>query len=375
MRSTFLAKFAVRALLTLSPLSPAAFARPDAPPPATDPGDSPTAPDHTPARFEPVADPASLPQSPWKRFYTTDEIGRLITFYVSLPAPAETPAPSDLLPVILYVQGSGSQSIFSRVDTPKGKRIVPSGGHGSVRDAAAGNAIVVAVEKPGVRFLEQPTHPGSAEEGSQQFREEHTLERWTLAVAAALKAALTLPRADPSRILVEGHSEGGLVACKVAADNPNVTHVATLAGGGATQLFDLIDLARRGEFCGSKPRPKDQCADWLLAQWDEVLKSPDSADLFFLGHPHRRWTTFLATSPAEQLRKSKARVFIGQGTDDHATSTAGADMLYATLRADGRDVTYSRIPGDHGFSDPAHPQVDGWQEMHNRVVHWFLESH
>ncbi len=334
-------------------------------------------PDTPPAKFQPVADHTPLPRSPWVRHFTTDELGRVIVFYVSEAAvePAEPGAPK--LPVIVYVQGSGSQSIFTRVERDGTIIAAASGGQGSVAQFAKGRAMVVIAEKPGVTFMERPERPGGAEGASKEFREEHTLERWCMAVRAAMKASLTLPRADATRVMVEGHSEGGLVACKVAADNPGVTHVATLAGGGATQLFDLIELARSGVMCGSKQRSGDECVQWLLAQWDEVLKNPDSADEMFLGHPNRRWTTFLATSPAEELKRTRAKVFIGQGTEDKAVLPMSADVLYATLRAMGRDVTYSRVPGDHAFMSPTpgdEKNVDpaGWDQMHSRVVEWFL---
>lgn len=347
-------------------------------PPQPFPGLDIPPPSPTPGRFELRRDPEPLPGTPWTRAFTTDELGRVITLYLNEPAPTAPPdQPAPKLPLIIYVQGSGSQSVFTRVESAAGIRTGASGGHGSVRQAAAGRAIVVIAEKPGVRFLARPSQPGGAEEGSPEFRQEHTLPRWSAAVAAALKAALSLPSVDHARILVEGHSEGGLVACKVAADNPEVTHVATLAGGGPTQLFDLIELARRGVMCGSKPRQPEECVQWLLDQWDTVLKDPDSPDAFFFGHPHRRWTSFLATSPLEELGKTRAKVFIGQGTDDKAVHAPSADVLFATLKARGRDVAFSRVPGDHAFlvfSEGAELKGDGWQDMHARVVEWFLSK-
>lgn len=342
-------------------------------------------PNPAPARFEAARDPTALPRSPWLRYFTTDELGRVIVFYVNEsavggPAPgADNAIPADpatTLPVIVYVQGSGSQSVFTRIEAPSGIQAGASGGQGAVARAAGHRAMVVIAEKPGVNFMESPSHPGGGEEGSREFRQDHTLDKWSIAVTAAMKAALTLPRADKSRVMVEGHSEGGLVACKVAADNPEVTHAATLAGGGATQLFDLLEMARRGEMCGDQHDP-DECFQQMLSMWNQVLADPDNADAYFLGHPHRRWTTFLATSPMEQLRKSRAKVFIAAGTEDHATSLAAADMLYATMLADGRDVTYSRVPGDHGFMTPGpdgKPDPAGWQAMHTRVVDWFLAN-
>jgi len=334
-------------------------------------------PDVLPAKFEAVADAAQLPESSWVRFFTTDELSRVIVFYVSESSLNQAAAGAPKLPVIVYVQGSGSQSIYTRIERDGAVIASASGGQESVAQFAKGRAMVVIAEKPGVSFMERPERPGGAEGSSQDFRVEHTLERWSVAVAAAMKAALTLSRADATRVMVEGHSEGGLVACKVAADNTEVTHVATLAGGGATQLFDLVELARSGVMCGSKSRSSEACVQWLLAQWGEVLKNPDSADEMFLGHPHRRWTSFLATSPVEELKRTKARLFIGQGTEDKSAFPTSADVLYATMRATGRTVTYSRVPGDHAFmtampGDEKNVDPAGWDQMHSRVVEWFL---
>jgi len=328
----------------------------------------------SPARFEALADPTPIPRSRWARYFTRDVLDRVIVFYVCAPR-GDAAQESTPLPVIVFVQGSGSQSVFTRVETPDGVRYSPSGGQGSVAQAARERALAIVVEKPAVRFAESPARPGSGEQGSDEFRREHTLERWCAAVSAALKAALTLPRADRTRVLVEGHSEGGLVACKVAADNPEVTHIATLAGGGPTQLYDLIELARRGDFCGNSTQGGDECVRRMLTMWERVLANPDASDEFFLGHPHRRWSTFLATSPMEQLAKTRARVFIGQGQDDRAVLPASADILYASLRASGREATLARVPGDHAFmlaSKDGGPDPAGWQAMHDRVVEWFL---
>lgn len=365
-------KFAVVAIgIVATP----AWAQPEKPIDSQPPLTQVTLPATPPAMYRAVKGEEKVPKSPWLRYFTTDRAGRLITFYVSENAIADLKSPAKL-PVVVYAQGSGSQSIFTKVDTPNGPRAGASGGQGQIHAVAKGRVITVIAEKPGVQFLDRPTQPGSAEEASQTFREEHTLDQWAEAVSAAMKAALTLPNADPSKILLVGHSEGGLVACAVAARNPQVTDVACLAGGGPSQLFDLTELARSGVMCGSKPRSPDECVAWLMAQWDDVLKDPQSADKLFLGHPYRRWTTFLETSPIDELRKTKARVFIGQGSVDKAVVPVTADMLYASLKALGRDVTLSKVEGgDHAFmQQKPDGSVDesGWERMHTSVVDWFL---
>lgn len=76
-----------------------------------------------------------------------------------------------------------------------------------------------------------------------------TLERWAEANEAAIRAARRLPQISRDKTLVVDHSEGGLVAYRISRDLPQiVTHVSSIAGGGGSQLYDLLALARNGEF-------------------------------------------------------------------------------------------------------------------------------
>jgi pimeloyl-ACP methyl ester carboxylesterase len=122
---------------------------------------------------------------------------------------------------------------------------------------------------------------------SEEFRREYTLDRWAEAVSAAVRAARTLPFVDATRTLVLGHSEGGLVACRVAAMNAFVTHVASLAGGGPTRLFSMIELARDGQIYRDAGDLPDQREAKLLSDWAAVMRDQDSPTEDFLGHPYR----------------------------------------------------------------------------------------
>ncbi len=170
------------------------------------------------------------------RYTTRDSFGRTISFYLSQPPKGVT----GKLPLEVFVQGSGCSSHFRKRD---GK--VYGGLQNILLMVTKGRARVLVVEKPGVEFGTMPKQPGSAEEGSAEFRREHVLPRWVEAIAVALRAARTLPDVDAERTLVVGHSEGGIVAAHVAAADKQVTHVGVLAGGGPTQLFDLVELARQ----------------------------------------------------------------------------------------------------------------------------------
>lgn len=306
---------------------------------------------------------------PFDRYTTTDSHGRTITFYLSRQPKAN---PAATLPVILFIQGSGCQSLFQK----QGDKI-GGGIHYLAMLEAKDRARILVVEKPGVRFLDQPARPGSAIGASDEYLKEHTLPRWAEANAAALRAVLAMPEIDASRSLVMGHSEGGITAARVAAEVPQVTHVATLAGGGPSQLFDFITLA-------AKPRPDDKPGDaneriqGVFDQWTEIQKHPDSVEKMWMGHPYRRWSSFMSDSPLAELLRSKARVYAAQGTGDTIIPVIAHDALVAELKSRGRDVTSDRVEGaDHGFQTPDAPKQGppaGFSALLRRVISWYLDG-
>jgi pimeloyl-ACP methyl ester carboxylesterase len=305
-----------------------------------------------------VPAPAVIPGQPYLSFSTMDSLGRTIVYYLSEPDGSES------LPLVLYVQGSGARSHFVR----RGDGQVAGGtGHSTVRDVFARAARVLIVDKPGTVYLDDPS---GVEDASPAFHREHTLERWSEALRGAIRAACARDDVDcAAGLLVIGHSEGGVAAARVAATTPGVSHVAVLAGEGPPQLYSLLNLARSGEFFSRQGETAAARQAYVMEQWRQVLLEPDRADRFFFGHPFRRWSSFLSTSPADELRSINARVFIAQGTADRAVAPEAADMLFATLAARGRDACHSRIAGaDHSF---ALPGTDGWKDVLTAVRDWF----
>ena len=306
----------------------------------------------------PEAKDAAALGIPFDQFNAKDTLGRTITAYLSRPPKAD---PDKIRPVILFVSGSGSQSVWTRHEQG-----INSGLQGLIYQLAKGRARVLVVEKPGVNLLDAPKHPGASTDGSRKFLEEHTLPRWAAANTAALKAVLARADIDPSRVLVVGHSEGGIVAARVAAEVPAVTHVAPLSCAGVTQLYSLAELSRQRA-------PDSLGAATVQAVYDEwarILAKPESVDDFWLGHPYRRWSSFLGSSVIDELKRSKAKVYLAHGTADESDSVIGFDVMRAELLAGGRDVTAERIEGgDHGFAVQGQ---GGMPKVVGNVVEWFL---
>ena len=320
--------------------------------------------------YQSVKDSEASDQTGFQRFFVTDRFDRKITCYLSELDSADS---AEKLPLVICIQGSGSQSIFLEVDTADGKVIASGGTEAVLRRKFRDKLRVLVVEKPGVEFLVQPSRPGAAEEASEEYNREFSLERWVEALNAATCAITKLPGIDGERVLALGHSEGGQVACELAAVNDLVTHVAHMAGGGPTQLYDFIEMAREGEIFDPQASPDDRVKS-LMAQWQIVLDNPDATDQFFMGHAHLRWTTFLRSSPISAILKTDAKVFIAQGMKDTNSLPASADVLYAELMARGRDVTYKRIiDGDHAFMTDG-DNGEGWLQTISSAAAWFLED-
>jgi erythromycin esterase len=330
-------------------------------------GVTPLKRDLSAVRYLPEKDPAAT-GVPFDRYTTRDRFGRTIAFYLSRPPEGA----AGTLPVAVFVQGPGCGSVFPRRD---GK--VQGGVPDLLREVAGGRVRVLVVEKPGVAFGMVPRNPDSAEEGSAEFRREHTLPRWVEAVNAAVLAAHRLEDVDWTRTLVVGHSEGAVVAAHVAAVNALVSHVAVLSAGGPTQLFDLAEAASHVRPADSSPEDARGRVQAVRDGWARVLADPDSTDRFWLGHPHRRWSSFLKSSTLEGLLASRAPVFAAHGTTDTVVPAASFEVLRCELLGRGRDLVALTLEGrDHDLRRPGDAPGDatGMGEVFGRAVAWFREK-
>ena len=248
--------------------------------------------------------------------------------------------------------------------------MIPTSGHITLQEVANGKARVMIVEKPGVRFLDEPLDCT----GASEFNREHTLERWAQAVESAILAARKLPQISTEKTLVIGHSEGGLVACRMARVLPEVvTHVASLAGGGPSQLYDLLSLARKGNFFRNVSEDPDERVLYVLNEWKEIQSDPTSMEKFFFGFAYRRWSTFLKSSPMDELSHVQAGIYLAQGLEDASVDPVTSDILHAQLISRGKQLIYDRVEGaDHSFNIKKNPSDNGWRQQLERILGWFL---
>ena len=197
-----------------------------------------------------------------------------------------------------------------------------------------------------------------------QFFYEHTLERWGEAIVAAIRSAQALRTIDSSKTLVVGISEGGMVAVRVSRTLADVTHAASLSGGGANHMFVLSEYVRRRGIDAEKA---------VYGCWQQVQGDPGSATKFCLDHSYHHWSSFYRTSLIEESLQSSASLYFVHGTKDEQNFVAAFDVLRAELAAKGRKAVFERLDGaGHSLDLPSQTPPEGLVAVLGRLATWFL---
>ncbi|MBX9952681.1 MAG: prolyl oligopeptidase family serine peptidase [Candidatus Obscuribacterales bacterium] len=291
----------------------------------------------------------------FRMYQTGDKFGRKITFFVSQPTQKKP------LPIVLFINGAGGQSAFQK--TPEG--IVGDFPYDKFLKVMGNRARLMIVEKPGAQlFSPRAKNP-------EEFLKEYTLDRWTEANNAAVSALRSSPEIDKSKLLVIGHSDGGQVATHLARSNSAVTHVASLAGGGTTQLFDMAYSAS-----GREQQNQNSSAEVerVYQKWQKIKEDPHSITKTAWGHPFNRWSSFLASSSLDDLLHCKTKAYLVQGTADQTVPVTSFDAMRAELVSHGRDAVFERIDGaNHGLTiGTGSAAKEELPNILSRIMNWYL---
>ena len=254
-------------------------------------------------------------------------------------------------PLMIFVDGSGAHSHF--FVTPTGRR--GTGVYGAIAMLPADEYHVIASDKRGVEFGYAGSNPGADVGAPAEYSRFATVEGRISEVRLLLDRMLREPMVDSSRVLLLGHSEGADVAAGAAAEDPRITHVAFLAGGGPTQMFDGM-VSRRKEMIknGRSPDQIENSIQELEENYRKIFADLDNETKILDGHSYRYWASFFSHPPMESILKTKAKLFLAHGTEDRAVPVESFDMLVVELIRHGcTNATIRRYPGrDHGLGYP-----------------------
>ncbi len=226
-----------------------------------------------------------------------------VTFYLS------NTSQEGNLPLVVFVQGSGMNSLYTKKSNGETRAEY---GHSTWLRVARKKGRLLIVEKPGVNFMQMGD--------SKSFDRKFSLESWSKTITEAIKYVTEHEKIDKNKILIAGHSEGGVVASRVAnLMKDRISNVAVLAGEGPPQLYSLYKFAEKGIFFNTEEadmQTPEQRIKYLTGQWKEILADPDNTDRKFWGFTYLRWSSMLKTSVIDELSNYNGKILIVQGTSE-----------------------------------------------------------
>lgn len=272
-----------------------------------------------------VSEPVAKPDysAPAGAAFTAEEVtvqakGHTLAGTLLLPKNAK-----GRVPAVITITGSGQQTRDEPLPYPNLKNYRP---FRQIAEALAARGIaVLRVDDRGVG--DSTGLDGLNNVTSADFADD------TRAQVAYLRGRKEI---DPNRIALAGHSEGGIIAPMVAADDPKIAGIVLLAGTGQRGKDVLLYQFNR---------PIDNEAD--LPEADKVHARAENEAMIrttmeggdtskfppILQPPWTKW--FLLYDPAPTIRKVKQPVLILQGDLDRQVVRENADVLLKTARAGG----------------------------------------
>lgn len=239
----------------------------------------------------------------------------------TLTLPAEQ---SGLSPALVLVHGSGPHDRDESVGGTKVFRDLAGG-------LAARGVVVLRYEK------RTKAHGARMQNHPVTVREE---------VVDDALAAITLLRAQPEvdgkRVAVLGHSLGGMLAPRIAADDPVLAGLVILAGN--TRPLDVL-ASEQVDYLVSVGAATKAQADALKAEMAKVRSidpaKPPSPGTLFLGAPAAYWLELAAYDPAATVKKLGIPVLVLQGGRDYQVTVRDFDGWKTAL--DGAPLASLRV--------------------------------
>lgn len=200
---------------------------------------------------------------------------------------------------------------------------------------------------------------------------------------AAIALLRTHPEIDPGRILVLGHSLGGMLAPRIAREDASIAAIVMLAAS-ARPLPDLIveqteylaGLANGGTDTNAAARLAAIKAEAAAAR----AATPGVAGPLILNAPPSYWADLNAYDPAAAAAALTLPILIVQGGRDYQTTSADFARFSAAL-AGRSNVTLTMLPrfnhlfiAGTGRSTPAEYQQGGHVDVEAiEVIARFIE--
>ena len=304
----------------------------------------------------PAASDSSAPEAEWKApsYASPDKFHERDTTITSgrwqLPGVLTLPSTKSALPAVVLVQGSGPHDQDETLGPAK-----------PFKDLAWGLATQnIAV----LRYVKRTKQYGADSKGDDPFtvKDEVTDD----AIAAVALLAKKMPEINKKQIYVLGHSLGGMLAPRIAAQDSQVAGIIILAGNTRPLEKLVIDQIKYIASLTAASTPENQKqidrAEAIAAQVESpALKPTDTVDFFGSPIPGSYFLDLRTYDPAKTAAGLKVPILILQGGRDYQVTAADFDIWKKELVNDPRVTfkfypTYTHLFTPGAGSGPPSPQ-------------------
>lgn len=245
-----------------------------------------------------------------------------------LPGMLTLPTGVQKPPVVLLIQGSGSSDMNESLGTAPNRPF---------EDLAHGLAAQgVATLRYNKRTYQYPA--GGGDTIQYEMLDD---------AAAAVKLLSSDSRVDANRIYLLGHSLGGMMAPKIAADNPQIKGMISMAG--SLRTLQDISLDQNKAAIAAETSLTEQQKNALLAQveaeLDKTKTLDDGGTGYIMGMPTNYWKSLNAIHSAEIVKNLNIPMLILQGSADFQVYPDKDYPLWQTALEGRSNATFKLYDG------------------------------
>lgn len=276
--------------------------------------------------------------------YTAEHVRVTTPMGHALAATLTRPRTTSPVPLVITISGSGAQERDEAILGVEGYRPFRE-----IADTLGRRGVAV------LRFDDRGTgESGGVHRGatSRDFADD---------VRALVAWARTRDDLDADRILLLGHSEGGLIAPLVAADDARLAGIALLAGPAYTG-GQIVAFQQRSAIREAHPSAFASARDSMFRAAQQQVDSLSRSDAWL--------REFLTYDPRPTIARVRVPVLILQGETDMQVTPEQADTLAAALRRGGnRRVSLHRLRAtNHLFQRDSSGVPGGYGALSDRRV-------
>jgi dienelactone hydrolase len=281
--------------------------------------------------LRPPAPPYTLPDYANPSAYTEKEITVGAGGDWPLPGTLSTPTGTGPFPAVVLVHGSGPND-----------RDETMGPNKTLKDVAVGLASRgVAVLRFDKRTL---VYPAKASLQKQFTVKDESIDD-ALAAVALLRNESTI---DKSQIYVLGHSLGGMLAPRIAAADPRIAGIISMAGVVRSLEQSILDqyqylFGADGSITESEQKMIDE-AKKTVADVGALTPEEAAKNRTIAGAPASYWFDLRGYDPAALAAKLPQRILVLQGERDYQVTVADFERWKAAL-ASKPNAEFHLYPG------------------------------